>query len=247
MGAPGLNRPAGTLFGPPGGIYGPPQPDPLVPFPAEPLTMKKPSGPRTGDSARSPVEIAAVEQLAKLAVKYDLTEVDINLGELRVRLGRARAQTAPPVLAPAPAQAPANAAEPSAHAAVEGGPPAADLAGTVKSPMVGTAYLRPSPDAKPFVEVGTVVKEGDRIEARLPHRTVSVYMSGKDSADVSVPVSGSYFSSDLLQPLGLSTGKARSIDDIQAVLERERRAYQQSVARFRDHSPVVDAIQTVIG
>jgi hypothetical protein len=94
---------------------------------------------------------------------------------------------------------------------------------------------------------GTVVKEGDRIEARLPHRTVSVYMSGKDSADVSVPVSGSYFSSDLLQPLGLSTGKARSIDDIQAVLERERRAYQQSVARFRDHSPVVDAIQTVIG
>jgi acetyl-CoA carboxylase biotin carboxyl carrier protein len=125
--------------------------------------MKKPSGPRTGESARSPVEIAAVEQLAKLAVKYDLSEVDINLGELRVRLGRARAQTAPPVLAPAPAQAPANAAEPSAHAAVEGGPPAADLAGTVKSPMVGTAYLRPSPEAKPFVEVGAVVKEGDKL------------------------------------------------------------------------------------
>ena len=125
--------------------------------------MKKPSGPRTGESARSPVEIAAVEQLAKLAVKYDLSEVDINLGELRVRLGRARAQTAPPVLAPAPAQAPANAAEPSAHAAVEGGLAAADLTGAVKSPMVGTAYLRPSPEAKPFVEVGSVVKEGDKL------------------------------------------------------------------------------------
>ena len=125
--------------------------------------MKKPSGPRTGDSARSPVEIAAVEQLAKLAVKYDLSEVDINLGELRVRLGRARAQAAPPILIPPPAQDPAKAAAPSVRAGVESEPSAGDLAGAVKSPMVGTAYLRPSPDAKPFVEVGTVVKEGEKL------------------------------------------------------------------------------------
>ncbi|MGA2795630.1 MAG: biotin/lipoyl-containing protein, partial [Roseiarcus sp.] len=34
---------------------------------------------------------------------------------------------------------------------------------SVKSPMVGTAYLRPSPEAKPFVEVGSIVKEGDKL------------------------------------------------------------------------------------
>ncbi len=39
----------------------------------------------------------------------------------------------------------------------------AELAGAVKSPMVGTAYLRPSPEAKPFVEVGSSVKAGDKI------------------------------------------------------------------------------------
>ena len=42
-------------------------------------------------------------------------------------------------------------------------PPAADLAGAVKSPMVGTAYLRASPEAKPFVEVGSLVKVGDKL------------------------------------------------------------------------------------
>jgi neutral trehalase len=47
--------------------------------------------------------------------------------------------------------------------------------------------------------------------------------------------------------LGLSTGKVRSVDDIEAVLQRERRAYQQSVSRFADHAAVADAIQTVIG
>ena len=42
-------------------------------------------------------------------------------------------------------------------------PAASDLAGAVKSPMVGTAYLRPTPEAKPFVEVGSVVKTGDKL------------------------------------------------------------------------------------
>ena len=42
-------------------------------------------------------------------------------------------------------------------------PPAADLAGAVKSPMVGTAYLRASPETKPFVEVGSMVKVGDKL------------------------------------------------------------------------------------
>ena len=42
-------------------------------------------------------------------------------------------------------------------------PPLADLAGAVKSPMVGTAYLRASPETKPFVEIGSAVKAGDKL------------------------------------------------------------------------------------
>jgi acetyl-CoA carboxylase biotin carboxyl carrier protein len=41
--------------------------------------------------------------------------------------------------------------------------PAADLPGAVKSPMVGTAYLRASPEAKPFVELGSAVRAGDKL------------------------------------------------------------------------------------
>ena len=94
---------------------------------------------------------------------------------------------------------------------------------------------------------GAVAKKGDRLEAQLPNRMISIYLSGKDTADVNVPVYGSYFSADLTQPLGLSTGKSRSVAEIQDILERQKRAYQQSVAGFGERASVADAIQTVIG
>jgi putative isomerase len=94
---------------------------------------------------------------------------------------------------------------------------------------------------------GSVAKEDNRLEARLPNRMISLYLSGKDTADVSIPILGSYFSADLTQPLGLSTGKSRTVAAIQAILDRQRSAYQQSVAGFGERAPVADAIQTVIG
>ena len=60
------------------------------------------------------------------------------------------------------AAAPMMAAPPNLLAA-ETAIDAVDNPGTVKSPMVGTAYLRPTPDAKPFVEVGATVKAGDKL------------------------------------------------------------------------------------
>jgi acetyl-CoA carboxylase biotin carboxyl carrier protein len=123
--------------------------------------MKKPSGTRSDEAEQSVVDVAAIDQLAKIVSKYDLSEVEIDLGDFRVRLARERAAAA--ALAPAPA---AHVAFPSAASE----PPretepavADDLADAVKSPMVGTAYLRPSPDAKPFVEVGSTVKAGDKL------------------------------------------------------------------------------------
>ncbi len=61
-------------------------------------------------------------------------------------------------------------------------PPAADLAGAVKSPMVGTAYLRASPETKPFVEVGSMVKVGDKlllIEAMKTFNDIVAPRAGK--------------------------------------------------------------------
>jgi acetyl-CoA carboxylase biotin carboxyl carrier protein len=124
--------------------------------------MKKPSGPRSEESVQRLVDVVAIDQLAKVVAKYDLTEVEIDLGEMHVRVARDRAppgsQNSPPPSQPA-AISPA-----AAEAAAPVPPPAADeLAGAVRSPMVGTAYLRPNPESKAFVEVGALVKAGDKL------------------------------------------------------------------------------------
>ena len=123
--------------------------------------MKKPSGPRPEEFAQSLVDVVAIDQLAKVVAKYDLTEVEIDLGELHVRLARERAAPASPGFA-APAQAPAI-APPGSETAPSAALAADDMAGAVRSPMVGTAYLRPNPESKPFVEVGSLVKAGDKL------------------------------------------------------------------------------------
>src|SRR5208283_4803494 len=106
--------------------------------------MKKPSGPRTEESAQRLVDVVAIDQLAKVVAKYDLTEVEIDLGDLHVRLARERA-TPDGQSFPASPQAPAIAAPASASAPAPA-PAPDELAGAVKSPMVGTAYLRPNPE-----------------------------------------------------------------------------------------------------
>ena len=126
--------------------------------------MKKPTGARTEESAQRLVDVVAIDQLAKVIAKYDLTEVEIDLGELHVRLARERTPAAQSFAAPV--QAPAIAASAPEAAATVGSSPAPaldELAGAVKSPMVGTAYLRPNPEAKPFVEIGSLVKAGDKL------------------------------------------------------------------------------------
>lgn len=123
--------------------------------------MKKPSGPKIADAETSLVDAVAVEQLAKIVAKYDLSEVEIDLGEVHVRLAREREP--PPQPVPATAPAAPRAAAPTPAEAAETAAPEAELANAVRSPMVGTAYLRPSPEAKAFVEVGTAVKAGDKL------------------------------------------------------------------------------------
>ena len=117
------------------------------------------SGAAPGEPFTGGVDLSIVAALAKIAGHHDLSEVEIEHDGLRVRVARER-RTAAPVSYSLPAAAPAPApvaASPLASVAP------ADHPGSVKSPMVGTAYLRASPDAKPFVDIGSIVKAGDKV------------------------------------------------------------------------------------
>ncbi|HMO27511.1 MAG TPA: acetyl-CoA carboxylase biotin carboxyl carrier protein [Tepidisphaeraceae bacterium] len=122
-----------------------------------------PSKPRT--ISNSPMDTGLLEELVKLMSANDLNTVDLRDGEKRVVLRRGPRYVAGAAAAPVSVAAPAaSTPAPSAPAASASASPAAaasDDAGTVaiKSPMVGTFYAAPSPDAKPFVAVGTVVDE----------------------------------------------------------------------------------------
>ncbi len=144
--------------------------------------MKKPSGAPSDGSARSLVDTVAIDQLAKIVEQYDLNEVEISHGDLRVRLARQRSPMAQSASA-TPETAPAIRAPHPGHAAPPVAPTSpADLADAVKSPMVGTAYLRPSPEAKPFVEIGSGVKIGDKlllIEAMKTFNDIVAPRAGK--------------------------------------------------------------------
>jgi acetyl-CoA carboxylase biotin carboxyl carrier protein len=127
--------------------------------------MKKPAGVLTDGSVQSLVDVAAIDRLARIVSQYDLSEIEISLGDLQVRLARERAPSSQTNVHAIPQTAPAAAdpAQGSAVVAPAMEPPAADLACAVKSPMVGTAYLRASPETKPFVEIGSMVKVGDKL------------------------------------------------------------------------------------
>ncbi|MBW4045454.1 MAG: hypothetical protein HIU87_10720 [Acidobacteria bacterium] len=94
---------------------------------------------------------------------------------------------------------------------------------------------------------GAVVKTSGRMEAHLPDRTISLFLSGTDNGDLNVPIKGAYFAASLKAAVGLSTGRPRSIPEIESILRRERESYEQSIAGSKNERPIADAIQTVIG
>jgi len=104
------------------------------------------------------VDQQLIRDLAGILNDTNLTEIEVELGDLKVRVSR-QAPAVHAIAAPQPSYAPA-AALPATAAA----PAAVDVSkNAVPSPMVGTAYLAPSPDAKAFIEIGTKVKEGQTL------------------------------------------------------------------------------------
>ena len=131
-------------------------------------------------------ETKLIRELAGILNETGLTEIEMEKGTLKIRVSKtsdviaapvqsyvAPAAAAPAAVAPAPAvetPAPTSKADASAHP------------GAVKSPMVGTAYIRPSPDADQFVKIGDSVKEGDTvmlIEAMKTFNPITAPKSGK--------------------------------------------------------------------
>lgn len=111
---------------------------------------------------QGPFDTDLVRELAELIKQTDLTEIEVEKGDLRIYVAR---QITTHVQVPASVAAPAATVAPAQAVATPVSAPqkSAVHPGTVPSPMVGTAYRRPSPDAKPFVEVGSVVKAGEKI------------------------------------------------------------------------------------
>ncbi len=110
------------------------------------------------------MDLRKLKKLIDLVEESGISELELTEDGEKVRISRNFTATAPiqqyaPMQYAAAPQAVAQAAAPAATEAA----PAAEEGHAVKSPMVGTFYRSPSPDAKPFVEVGDTVAVGDTL------------------------------------------------------------------------------------
>jgi acetyl-CoA carboxylase biotin carboxyl carrier protein len=134
------------------------------------------------------VDPALVRQLAELLDETKLTEIEVQDGERRIRVARKAAAVmaqAAPAAAPTPAPVAAPAAAPSAPAPVAA---PADHPGTIRSPMVGTAYLSSAPGAKQFASVGDQVAVGDTLLIVEAMKVMNPIVSPRAGTIVSVLV-----------------------------------------------------------
>ena len=124
---------------------------------------------------QEPGELQLIRALADILNETGLTEIELDHKGARVRVSRAVQQSAVVHAAPATHHA--------TPASVATAPAAAHAAGTpLKSPMVGTAYLSPSPEAPAFAALGSEVKQGQTlliIEAMKTMNQIAAPKSGK--------------------------------------------------------------------
>lgn len=119
-----------------------------------------------------------IKELAELLSETGLTEIEVEAGDIRIKVARQGTAVSAVVPQVAAAPAPVEAAPEPKEAA----PAPADHPGGVKSPMVGTAYLAPEPGSANFVKVGDTVSEGQTIlivEAMKTMNPISATRAGK--------------------------------------------------------------------
>jgi acetyl-CoA carboxylase biotin carboxyl carrier protein len=114
---------------------------------------------KAGSNGGMQVDTDLVRELADMLNETGLSEIEVEDGDRKIRVSRTMTAIAAPVAA-APVAASSAATVAAAHA-VEAAP--AISANALRSPMVGTAYLTPEPDAPPFASIGQQVKAGDTV------------------------------------------------------------------------------------
>ena len=148
-----------------------------------------------GGKPKDVFDVERIRQIIELMEQHDLSEVDLQQGEEKIKLNRG---SAAPAYAPAVAAAPVAAA-PAAPAAAAG---AADTSGTItiNAPMVGTFYARANPDSEPFVKVGdTITKDTivciveamkvfSEIPAECSGKIVEILANDQEAVDYNKPL-----------------------------------------------------------
>lgn len=148
-----------------------------------------------GGNAQDVFNLERMREIIELMEQHDLSEVDLQQGDEKIKLCRG---TTPVAVAAAPvAAAPAAAPAPAAAA-----PEAADTAGTItiNAPMVGTFYGRANPDSEPYVKVGDRVSDDtivciveamkvfNEIPAECSGTVVEVLVSDQEPVDFGKPM-----------------------------------------------------------
>ncbi len=155
-----------------------------------------------GDASKDVFDLERLGRLVELMESHQLTEVDLQTGDHKIKLRRG-----PETVYAAPAAAPVYAAPAAALATATpaGSAPAASAADgpnivTIKAPMVGTFYNRPNPKAEPFVKVGqrisadTVIciieamKVFNEIPAEISGTVVAVLLDSEQPVDFGRPL-----------------------------------------------------------
>ena len=111
---------------------------------------------------KSGIDQALIRDLANILKDTDLTEIEVEQEDLRIRVSRAGT----PQYIQAPIAGPAYAAPVAAAPVSAAAVPAAagrNPANTINAPMVGTVYMAPAPGARAFIELGATVKEGQTL------------------------------------------------------------------------------------
>ncbi|WP_339928658.1 acetyl-CoA carboxylase biotin carboxyl carrier protein [uncultured Brevundimonas sp.] len=140
-------------------------------------TPKK-TPPKLDNDPAGEIDTSLVRQLADILNDTSLTEIEVERGELRIRVARELTMSAPVQYAAAPvqmAQAAAPASMPSDPATI-----VARSGEDVKSPMVGTAYLRPAPEADAFVSPGDKVRKGQTLLIVEAMKTMNPIQAPRD-------------------------------------------------------------------
>ena len=116
--------------------------------------------------SNEPFEVKTIHQLVRLMKKYDLTAIDLIDSETKIRLRRRGPETGAVVYqAPAPVMSSATAQPPGSAISTPTSTPAAPPSNEqiIESPMVGTFYSSPSPDAPPYVAIGATIRADSTI------------------------------------------------------------------------------------